>query len=236
MDGITTLTEIRKVEPGLPVLILTGHGRYEHALAGIQMGVVDFVQKPVDMRHLGERIRELVRGGKRPLREKTLEELMVPESLYRRIPMDGTVRDATLALQEVQQRELMPGDTDRGRRTLLVFDRTGEFKGLVRAEDIVRLTVPSFLVESPYSSYFTGMFLAQAKVIGRLPLREVLKTPPTLDVDAPLMEAAYWLVSRRLSHLPILRAGKLVGILRPEDLYQEIATLSLPNNGENTHA
>ncbi len=235
MDGIATLTEIRKLEPDLPVLILTGHGRYEHALAGIQLGVVDFVQKPVDMLLLGERIRELVRGGKRPLRERSLEGLMVPEALYRRISIEGTVREAVLALQEVQRREVMPGDTDRGRRTLLVFDRTGEFKGLVRAEDIVRLTVPSFLVESPYSSYFTGMFLAQAKVVGRLPLRDVLKTPPTLDVGAPLMEAAYWLVSRRLSHLPVLKDGKLVGILRPEDLYQEIATLSLPAEGENHH-
>jgi len=232
MDGIATLAEIRKVDADLPVMILTGHGRYEHALAGIQMGVVDFVQKPVDLKLLGERIRELVRGGRRRLRERGLDELMVPESLYRRIYVDATVRGAVLALQEVQRRELVPGDTDRGRRTLLVFDRKEEFKGLVRAEDIVRLTVPSFLVDSPYSSYFTGMFLAQAKVVGRLPLREVLKTPPTLDVDAPLMEAAYWLVSRRLSHLPILREGRLVGILRPEDLYQEIAVLSLPEEGQ----
>ncbi len=234
MDGIQALAEIRKIDAALPVLILTGHGRYEHALAGIQLGVVDFVQKPVDLEGLGERIRELVRGGKRPLREKGLQELMVPESLYRRIYVDETVRDAVLALQEVQRREVIPGDTDRGRRTLLVFDRTDTFKGLVRAEDIVRLTVPSFLVESPYSSYFTGMFLAQAKVVGRLPLREVLKTPPTLDVGAPLMEAAYWLVSRRLSHLPLVAGGRLVGILRPEDLYQEIAALSVANDREGS--
>lgn len=235
MDGIDTLKQIRKTDTELPVLILTGHGRYEHALAGIQMGVVDFVQKPVDMEALGARIRELVRGGKRALREKGLEELMVPESLYERITMDGTVRDAVLALQEVQAREVMPGDTDRGRRTLLVLDATGEFKGLIRAEDILRLTVPSFLVESPYSSYFTGMFLAQAKVVGRLPLREILSTPPTLDVGAPVMEAAYWLVSRRLSHLPILKEGKLVGILRPEDLYQEVAELSRPTGREEVN-
>ena len=226
MDGIEALERIRKRDQDLPVLILTGHGRYENALAGIQLGVVDFVQKPVDMRVLGERIRALVQGGKRPLREKSLQELMVPEALYARIFVDQTVGDAVRTLQEVQRREVLPGDTDRGRRTLLVFDRTEEFKGLIRAEDLVRLTVPSFLVESPYSSYFTGTFLAQAKVVCRLSLREVLKLIPTLDVDAPLMEAAYWLVSRRLSHLPILSDGKLVGILRPEDLYQEIAALS----------
>lgn len=228
MDGITTLSRIRELDAALPVLILTGHGRYEHALAGIQLGVVDFVQKPVDMEHLGERIRALVRGGKRKLREKRIDELMVPEALYRRIRLEGTVREAVEALQEVQLRESVPGDADRGRRTLLVFDDEGAFRGLVRAEDIVALTVPSYLVESPYSSYFTGMFLAQAKIVGSLPLRDVLRTPPTLDAGAPLMEAVYWLVSRRLSHLPILDGGRLVGILRPEDLYQEIATLAIP--------
>lgn len=228
MDGIAALQEIRKRDPDLPVMILTGHGRYEHALAGIQLGVVDFVQKPVDMEDLGRRIRALVRGGKRKLREKTIAELMVPEHRYRRIALESTVRDAVLALQEVQRQPPPPDDPDKGRRTLLVFDARGDFKGLIRAEDIVRLLVPSFLRESPYSSYFTGMFLAQAKVVGGIPLREILRTPPTLDVEAPLMEAAYWLVSRHLTHLPITQGGRLVGILRPEDLYAEIALLSEP--------
>jgi len=232
MDGITALTEIRKLDRDLPVLILTGHGHYENALAGIQLGVVDFVQKPVDMKYLGDRIRELVRGGKRPLRERSIAELMVPASVYRRIGIDATVRDAVLALQQAQQQQVPPSNTDRGRRTLLVFDGGGQFRGLVRAEDIIRLMVPGFLLESPYSSYFTGMFLAQAKVVGRLPLRSVLQQPPMLQLDAPLMEAAYWLVSRGVSHLPITQDGELVGVLRPEDLYQEIAELSAPEHAE----
>ena len=152
--------------------------------------------------------------------------MMVPEGLYHRIQIDETVRDAVEALTLAQARPMEGMDADRGRRTLLVFNGGEEFVGIIRAEDIVRLTVPSFLRESPYSSYFTGMFLAQAKVIGRVPLRDILRTPPTIEVDAPLMEAAYWLVSQRLSHLPVMEDGELVGILRPEDLYREIATLS----------
>jgi len=45
-----------------------------------------------------------------------------------------------------------------------------------------------------------------------------------VGADAPLMEAAYLLVSRHLSHVAVLRDGTLVGMLRPEDLYKEIAT------------
>lgn len=227
IDGISTLTELRGLDADLPVLILTGHGRYEDALAGIHLGVVDFVQKPVDMKQLGARVRKLLEeGSRRPLREKKLGELMVPQGRYRRLSIDQTVNDAVHALMQVQVRPTEGDDPDRGRRTLLVFDSQDRFAGLVRAQDIVRLTVPSFLRESPYSSYFTGMFLAQAKVIGRVPLRDILRPLPSIDVDAPLMEAAYWIVFRDLSHLPVTDKGELVGILRPEDLYREIASLA----------
>jgi DNA-binding response OmpR family regulator len=227
MDGIATLTELRRVDPGLPVLILTGHGGYEDALAGIQLGVVDFVQKPVDMQQLGQSVRRLLeRKAHHPLREKKVGELMVPQARYHRLSTHHLVRDAVQALIQVQLRPTEGDDPDRGRRTVLVFDGNGEFAGLVRAQDIVRLTVPSFLRDSPHSSYFTGMFLAQAKVIGRVPVVDILRPLPSIDVDAPLMEAAYWLVSRELSHLPVMAEGKLVGILRPEDLYREIASLA----------
>jgi CheY-like chemotaxis protein len=227
MDGISTLTEIRRLETELPVLILTGHGKYEDALAGIHLGVVDFVQKPVDLKQLGSRVRRLVvEGDGHPLREKKVGELMVPQARYHRMFSDQMVSDAVEALMQVQRRPTEGDDSDRGRRTLLVFHRGGGFAGLVRAQDIVRLTVPSFLRESPYSSYFTGMFLAQAKVIGRVPLKDLLRPLPSIDVDAPLMEAAYFIVTWDLSHLPVTDRGELVGILRPEDLYREIASLA----------
>jgi len=223
MDGISALQEIRRAHQDLPVIILTGHGRYEDALAGIQLGVVDFVQKPVDLKRLGARIRDMVAAGKRlPLKEKTIAQLMVPEDLYHRVRADQTVRDAVAALQVAQRRQMPAGDPDRGRRVLLVFDSNERFAGLLRAEDIVRALIPQWL-DTPYSSFFTGMFLAQAKVVGELPIADFIRQPTSVDVGAPLMEAAYLLVSRHLSHLAVMSGGRLIGMLRPEDLYKEIA-------------
>jgi len=222
IDGIHTLQEIRKVKMDLPVIILTGHGRYEDALAGIQMRVVDFVQKPVEMQELGDRIRAiLAKGGKVPLREKTIAELMVPISHYRRVYINQSLREIVQVLAESMERT--DENHDRGRRTLLVFDGHENFIGLIRAEDIVRVMIPRFLLDSPYSSYFTGMFLAQAKVVGSLSIGEIVRRHPGVDVRAPLMEALHAIVSGKLSHLPVMQAGILVGILRPEDLFQEIA-------------
>ncbi len=224
MDGITTLQRIREIDEDLPVIILTGHGKYDDALAGIRLGVVDFVQKPVDLRRLGARVHALVAAGeKRPLREKMIPELMVPESYYSRIYDDQTVREAVSTLRIAQRRQPAPGDPDRGRRTLLVFDRAERFIGLIRAEDVVRVLIPAW-ADSPYTSFFTGMFLAQAKVVGELPIRDIIRPPVTIDATAPAMEAVSLLVSRHLSHLVVLHEGELAGILRPEDLYEEIAT------------
>jgi len=223
MDGISTLQQIRQTDEELPVIILTGHGNFQDALSGIRLGVVDFVQKPVDLKLLGERIRKLVSGGgERPLREKSLADLMVPEFLYSRIYQDQNVLEAVEALMAAQRRPPLQDDSDRGRRTLLVFDREERFVGLIGAADVVRVMIPSFLMESPYSSYFTGMFLAQAKVVGKLPIRDFIRAPLSLDLGTPTMEAAYLMVSRHVSHAAVTRDGEFVGILRPEDLYREI--------------
>jgi len=46
MDGIEILQEIRKVHPELPVVIISGHGTIETAVAAIKKGAYDFIEKP----------------------------------------------------------------------------------------------------------------------------------------------------------------------------------------------
>ncbi|MEM8935493.1 MAG: sigma-54 dependent transcriptional regulator [Pseudomonadota bacterium] len=46
MDGIEILAELKKLHPDLPVLIISGHGTIETAVAAIKKGAYDFVEKP----------------------------------------------------------------------------------------------------------------------------------------------------------------------------------------------
>jgi DNA-binding response OmpR family regulator len=225
MDGITTLEKARKIAPELPVIILTGHGRFEDALAGIRLEIVDFLQKPVDMADLGARIRRLLSKSRREVpAEKGIAELMVPASAYRRFYVDQTVQEIVTAITDllfkpVSEREV----TKRGRRAVLVFDRQERFVGLIRVENILSLMVPACLKNSPYSSYFTGMFLAQTKMIGRETAGELIGEHFTIEADTPLMEALNLMVIERLTNLAITEDGKLVGILRDEDIFKEIS-------------
>ncbi|MCB2113698.1 MAG: sigma-54-dependent Fis family transcriptional regulator [Parvularculaceae bacterium] len=46
LDGIEILQEIRKVHPELPVIVISGHGTIETAVAAIKKGAYDFIEKP----------------------------------------------------------------------------------------------------------------------------------------------------------------------------------------------
>jgi two-component system, OmpR family, response regulator len=56
MDGLATLREIRKIDPRIPVILLTGHGTVSSGIEGMQGGAADFLQKPVTIEILGTAI------------------------------------------------------------------------------------------------------------------------------------------------------------------------------------
>ncbi|KAA5804785.1 sigma-54-dependent Fis family transcriptional regulator [Alkalicaulis satelles] len=46
LDGIELLDEIKRADPLLPVLVISGHGTIETAVAAIRKGAYDFIEKP----------------------------------------------------------------------------------------------------------------------------------------------------------------------------------------------
>jgi DNA-binding NtrC family response regulator len=52
MDGMAVLEAIRRSEPDVVVIVITGHGTIARAVEAMKKGAYDFVSKPVDARHL----------------------------------------------------------------------------------------------------------------------------------------------------------------------------------------
>ena len=48
MDGLALLHEIRRLQPDLPTLLITGHGQHDLAVQALRGGAFDFIQKPID--------------------------------------------------------------------------------------------------------------------------------------------------------------------------------------------
>ena len=57
MDGIDVLKVLKKMEPKLAVIILTGHGSEQAARDGLEQGAFDYLTKPCDLEKLLERIK-----------------------------------------------------------------------------------------------------------------------------------------------------------------------------------
>ncbi len=57
MDGIDVLKVLKKMEPRLAVIILTGHGSEQAARDGLEQGAFDYLTKPCDLEQLLERIK-----------------------------------------------------------------------------------------------------------------------------------------------------------------------------------
>ncbi|MEM1383340.1 MAG: sigma-54 dependent transcriptional regulator [Pseudomonadota bacterium] len=52
MDGIEILKSVKRNNPGIPVVIISGHGNIEVAVAAVQQGAYDFIEKPFNMDQL----------------------------------------------------------------------------------------------------------------------------------------------------------------------------------------
>lgn len=77
MDGIPGQEVVRRVtteHPGIPVIVLTGHGSIEDATAAIKAGAFDFLTKPLDLDHLNHIVKNALKGREQEQRITELEE------------------------------------------------------------------------------------------------------------------------------------------------------------------
>jgi DNA-binding NtrC family response regulator len=56
LDGIETLAEVKKLNPGIEVILLTGHASVDSAVDGMRLGAFDYILKPCEIDQLMEKI------------------------------------------------------------------------------------------------------------------------------------------------------------------------------------
>jgi DNA-binding NtrC family response regulator len=73
MDGIQTLREIKKTDPLMEVIMLTGHASVEVAIEGMELGAFDYLMKPADIDELFYKLQDAFK--KKTIQQKKIEKL-----------------------------------------------------------------------------------------------------------------------------------------------------------------
>lgn len=236
MDGIKTLEEIQKRSPGLPVIMLTGHGADESARKALTRGAFDYLSKPCDVDLLASRI--VAASDPRDVavdrdRERTVGEVMIPLAEYSRLTENQTVAEGIAELKKsftprIHTSRIM----ETGHRSLLVFDRTGALTGILCIMDLLEGLMPGYLTAPKPSTadslqysplFWTGMFTRQSRQLASTPVGDLMSpAPPSIDSQSNLMEAAHIMVRNRCRRMVVVRDGQVAGVIREQDLFFEL--------------
>jgi len=73
MDGLKTMAALKEKNPDLQVILLTGHATVEKGIAAMKLGAVDFLEKPIDLKVLSEKIKK-AKAQKMIIVEKKTED------------------------------------------------------------------------------------------------------------------------------------------------------------------
>ncbi len=86
----------------------------------------------------------------------------------------------------------------------------GELVGILSDRDLRRATNSPLVLRE---RWYDDMLLDNIRVLGVM-----TPDPVTIDADAPLIDAAKVMRQRKIGGLPVVSAGKLVGIITETDL------------------
>ncbi len=119
MDGLEALRELRRLRPGQYVIMISGHGSIETAVAATKLGAFDFIEKPLTT---GKVLLVLEHA----LRQKRLEE--ENQSLKNLVDQETVMIGSSVPMQALRQQIDFAAPTE-GR--ILIYGENGTGKELV---------------------------------------------------------------------------------------------------------
>ena len=238
LSGDEALPRILAMKPGIRVIVFTGHGDEEEARKALAAGAFDFLCKPCDLDVLVARIHDAVRAprGGRP-RERKVTEVMIPIERYTCIQASCTVRQGIEELKRSSEGFVSSGLVmESGHRAVLVFDGQ-ELVGVLTMRNLIQAATPGHLLSesgallpcTKYSPMFwTGFFEARVRELESKKVRDIMNPrSPVVSCEASLMEVAVLLCEENRRRVAVERDGKIIGVVREQELFQEISRLIL---------
>jgi DNA-binding NtrC family response regulator len=187
MPGISGEEFQRKINagyPGLPVIILTGHGTVENAVSAMRNGAYDFITKPPNIDHLTMLVKRALQARELTLQNRDLEAELEKQIQFRRMigssaPM-RRVFDTISRVAPAKASILITGESGVGKE--LVADAIHELSPR-KGKPLIKVhcaALPESIIESELFGHEKGAFTGAT---GRKRGRFELANEGTLFLD-----------------------------------------------------
>jgi FixJ family two-component response regulator len=87
LDGLQLLQQIKRQDSTLPVLMISGHGNLDTAVAAVREGAVDFIEKPFEAGHLLHLVSRATETDRLRRENESLRQQIVHDEVLSGLPM-----------------------------------------------------------------------------------------------------------------------------------------------------
>jgi len=174
LDGLGLLAQAQRQDPGLPVILLTGHGDVPMAVAALRDGAYDFIEKPFDPEALLQALHRALEKRRLVLENRQLYQQVGQQAeLQARLlgagPAMVRLREQLLNMAGLPVNVLIRGETGSGKELVAqcLHDFSPRAKGPFVALNCA--AIPETLFEAELFGHESGAFTgAQGKRVGKL--------------------------------------------------------------------
>ena len=161
------LRRIQSIDPGLPVILMTGHGDVPMAVEAMRIGAFDFVEKPFEPDRLADLVARASEARAKTLETRALRREMADGAVMMRKLMGASpalekLRESILDIAQADGHVLILGETGTGKELVArcLHDASG------RRGPFVALNcggLPETLFESEIFGHEAGAFSGAIK-------------------------------------------------------------------------
>ena len=169
MDGIEVLEKIKKIDPGLPVVMISGHGTIKIAVEATKLGAYDFLEKPPDLNRLLISIRNGLSSSELIKENKQIRtELYGSTEIIGNSPGIQSIKKLIAKVASSNSRVLITGENGTGKELVARAIHDQSERSSKKFVDVNCAAIPSELLESELFGHEKGAFTgASGQRIGK---------------------------------------------------------------------
>ncbi len=160
-DGLDVLDEIRRMYPALPVLMISGHGTIEQAVAATKKGAVDFLEKPLSIQAILDKIHSVLHvepnAGKKKEVQLDFDEIIGDSEQILR------VKQAIAQAARTNARVFIFGENGTGKELVARAIYRNSLRSDKPFVDLNCAAIPAELIESELFGHEKGAFTGAAE-------------------------------------------------------------------------